>query len=147
MKSSDSHRELEDRLSLLQPKSTSPELDGKLKELTKVHSEQNPIVSLADSQSWNRTFIGLVTAAALLVIVASIAMRWKHIDETDTTNITSKSITRIPDPEISAIANFNLAMGREDIDTLLDRQCNSFLPSYPLTDVSLNGSNRLFQQH
>ena len=147
MKSNDSNRELEDRLSLLQPQAVSPEFERKLKELRNEHSEQADKLAIAGSSNWSLISIGLTTAAVVVIIVSFLPLLWPQPREVEQSVSTWETlISQVPDPEVATIANFNLAIRRgDDIDVLLNHQCRSFLPAHPLTDVSLDGSNWLFQ--
>lgn len=148
MKNNDSDRELEDRLSLLEPSSNSREFEKKLQDLTNDPSEQNSNLAIAGNSKWSLTALGLTTAAVAAVIIISIALLWpqpQQVDQPDTASNTSSSSDS--GSNNTTIANFNLAIRRgDDIEELLDRHCNSSLPTHPLTDVSLDGATGFLKQ-
>lgn len=147
MKTSDSNRELEERLSLLRPKSTSPEFDRELEDLLEEPQLRDVNSRAGSFPQASLTTIGWLSMA-VVVIVVSVFLAWpRPVQDDQRPSISAKSSPMDPDPKLATLANMNLAIRRgEDIEELLNRQCNSFLPKHPLTDISFDGAAGYFQQ-
>ena len=147
MKTSDSNRELEERLSLLRPQSTSPEFAQGVEELLDEAQTQEASFASGGFPQFKLSTLGWVSAAVALIVI-SVFLAWpRSIQDDPRPSVSKSSSVKDPDPNLATLANLNLAIRRgDDIEELLSQQCNSFLPNHPLTDISFDGAAGFLQQ-